>query len=60
MQKQTPVLALAVLGGMAVLGLVALGFTPGDTEAIRTPLAGVALTVVAAIAGLVRGTPPGE
>ena len=54
----TPVIVLGALGVCAIAALVTLAFTAGDTESIRTTLAGVALTSVAAIAGLVRGTPP--
>ena len=55
MKQQIPVIVLAALGGLAIAGLVTLGFVAGETESIRTTLASVALASVAAIAGLVRG-----
>ena len=49
------VLVLGVLAALAIAGLVTLGFTQGETESIRTTLATVAISSVAAIAGLVGG-----
>jgi hypothetical protein len=55
--EQIPVIVLAILGALAIIGLAVLAFTPAtETQFIQNTLGSVAIASVAAIAGLVRGS----
>jgi hypothetical protein len=49
-----PVVILAALGGLCIIGLIMLAFAPGHSVTIETTLANGVVASVAAIAGLVR------
>lgn len=49
-----PVVILAALGALAIVGLIVLQFAPGHSATVETTLATAVVASVAAIAGLVR------
>lgn len=48
---------LTVIAILALAGLVALAFAPGDTQTVQTILAGTLVGSVTAVAGIVQVTP---
>jgi hypothetical protein len=55
-----PVVILAALGSLCIIGLIMLAFAPGHSVTIETTLANGVVASVAAIAGLVRPGVGGE
>ena len=55
-----PVVILAALGALAIVGLIVLQFAPGHSATVETTLASAVVAAVAAIAGIVRGSGDGN
>lgn len=50
------VIGLVAVAVVAILGVVALGYAPGDTESVRVTLGGLSGVAVGALAGMFNRT----
>ena len=57
MQNHIPVLVLAGLGALSIIGVVVLGVADATNTGLETALTSIAVGAVGAIAGLVKSQP---